>query len=72
MLSEAVAVTPTVPDTVADGVGEVIKIVGGVLSAALLFTVTVTTALVVVLPAPSVAIAFNVCEPLTLFVVSQE
>ena len=70
MLSEAVAVTFTVPETVADAAGAVIETAGGVLSAALLLTVTVTTALVVLLPAPSVAMAFSVCEPFALFDVS--
>ena len=62
-LSEAVAVTLTVPDTVAPLAGAVIDTVGAVVSVVLL-TVTVTLALVVELPAPSFAMARKVCEPL--------
>jgi hypothetical protein len=46
----------------------VIDTTGG---ATVLFTFTVSPALVVLVPAASFATAFSVCEPLELFVVSQ-
>ena len=69
-LSAAVAVTETVPETVASFAGAVMETVGGVVSA--LFTVTVTTALVVEFPAASLAMARSVCDPLLAVVVFQE
>src|SRR5437762_222289 len=60
-LSEALAVTVTVAETVAPALGEVTETDGGVVS---LKTVTVTAADVVRLPAASRAIAVTVCEPL--------
>jgi hypothetical protein len=71
-LSEAVAVTLTVPDTVAPFEGAVIETVGGVVSVVVLLTVTVTLALVVVFPAPSLAIARKECDPLLTVAVFQE
>src|SRR5207249_3061442 len=56
-----------VPATVAPEVGEVIAMVGGVLS-----TVTLTAAEVVVLPAASRATAVTLCEPLLAVVVFHE
>jgi hypothetical protein len=68
MLLVALAVTVAVPDTVAPLAGAVIDTTGG---ATVLFTFTVSPALVVLVPAASFATAFSVCEPLELFVVSQ-
>jgi len=59
-LSLAFAVTETVPFTVAPFAGAVIDTAGGVVSGLLLLTVTVTVALVVLLPAASFAIALTV------------
>jgi len=56
-LSEAVAVTLTVPETVAAFAGAVMDTVGGVVSGAVLFTLTATPALVAVFAAESVATA---------------
>ena len=69
-LSEAVALTETVPLTVALFAGEVIETAGGVVS--LLFTVTFTAALVVVPPEESFAIAVKVWLPFDTDVVLQE
>jgi hypothetical protein len=71
-LSDAFAVTFTVPETVDPLAGAVIDTVGGVVSGVALFTVTVTAALVVELLAMSVAIARNVCVPLVAVAVFQE
>jgi hypothetical protein len=68
MLLVAVAVTIAVPDTVAPPAGAVIDTTGG---ATALFTVIVSAALVVLVPAVSFATAFSVCDPFELFVVSQ-
>jgi hypothetical protein len=71
-LSDAVAVTGTVPDTVAPLPGELIATVGAVVSGGgPLDTVTVSGAEVLVLPAVSRARAVRVCEPLLAVVVSQ-
>jgi hypothetical protein len=70
MLLEALAVTETVAETVVPFAGEVIETVGG--GVPWLLTVTVKAALVVLVPAVSLAIARSVCDPLELFVVSQE
>jgi hypothetical protein len=69
-LLAAVAVTVRVPETLAPLAGEVIDTVGG--AVLVLFTVTVTLALVVLLPAVSLAIARSVCEPLLDVVVFHE
>ena len=72
-MSEALAVTFTVPETEAPFVGAVIETVGGVLSITALETVTVTFEEVVVFPAASLAIAeMTWTEPLTKVVVSSE
>src|SRR6266853_4567729 len=72
-LSEALAVTVTVPDTVWPLPGEVMLTAGGVVSGGgALDTVTVTGAEVVWLPAASRATAVMVCEPLAAPVVFQE
>jgi len=71
-LSAAVAVTAMVEETVAPFAGAVSETVGGVVSGVVLLTVTVTTALVAVFPAPSLAMAFKVCAPFVDLVVSQE
>src|SRR5258708_40311653 len=64
-LSEALAVTVTVADTVWPLPGEVMLTAGGVVSGGgALATVTVTGAEVVRLPAASRATAATVCEPL--------
>ena len=64
MLSDALALTVMVPETVAPFAGEVIDTVGGVVSGAGPFeTVTVTGAEVRMLPAASRAMAVSVCEP---------
>src|SRR5439155_327802 len=68
-LSEALAVTVIVPETVAPPAGEVMLTVGAVVSLA---TVIVTGAEVVRLPAASRATAARVCGPLTAVVVSIE
>jgi hypothetical protein len=70
MLLDALAVTTTVADTVAPFAGEVIETVGG--GVVWLFTVTVIPALVVLLPAVSLAIAVRAWAPLLVFVVSHE
>ena len=59
MVDEAVAVTEIVPLTVALFAGAVIETVGG--AVVVLLTVTETAALVVFVPAVSVAIAVKVC-----------
>jgi hypothetical protein len=69
-LSAAFAETLTVPETLAPAAGALIDTVGGVVSADVLLTVTVTAALVVLFPAPSFAMALNTCDPLLAFVVS--
>ena len=66
---EAFAVTDTVPETVAPDAGAVIETVGG---ATALLTVMLTAALVVELPAVSLAIARRVCDPLAAVVVFHE
>src|SRR5205085_2059653 len=66
--SDALAEMATVSDTVDPAAGALTATVGGVVS---LFTVTVTDAAAVVLPAPSLAIAVNTCEPLATVVESQ-
>jgi len=72
-LSEALAVTVTVADTVWPLLGEVMLTVGGVVSEGGAFaTVTVTGAEVVRLPAASRAMAVMVCEPFAAPVVFQE
>jgi hypothetical protein len=71
-LSLALAVTEIVPLTVAPFAGALIDTVGGVVSDVLLLTVTVTVALVVALPAASLAIARTVCDPLLDVVVFHE
>ena len=75
-LSEALAVIVTVAGTVAPLLGEVMLTVGGVVSAGggggALFTVTVTVAEGVLLPAASRAMAAMVCEPLLAEMVFQE
>src|ERR1700736_6314229 len=71
-LSEAFAVTVTVFETVAPFAGTTTDTVGRVVSGVVLFTVTVTTPLVAVFPAPSFAIALTVWELLLVFVVSHE
>jgi hypothetical protein len=71
MLLEALAVTVTVPDTVAPEAGDVIDTVGGGVLFAL-FTVTVIVALIPVWPALSWAAARSVCDPLLALVLSQE
>ena len=68
MLLVALAVTVAVPDTVAPPAGAVIDTTG---AARAFFTFTVSPELVVLVPAVSFAMAFSVCEPLELFVVSQ-
>ena len=65
----ALAVTETVPEMVAPKAGEVIETVGGGVA---LLTVTVTAALVVEVPAVSLAMARKVCEPLAAVVLFQE
>jgi hypothetical protein len=72
MLSEAFAVTLTVPETVAPAAGALIETVGAVVSGVVLLTVTVTAALVVELPAPSFAITLSVCAPFVAEVVFHE
>src|SRR5712691_7161144 len=67
-LSEALAVTLIVPETVAPEAGEVMLTVGAVVS---LNTVTVTGAEVLRLPAVSCAMAVMVWEPLLAPVVFQ-
>src|SRR4029077_3642424 len=66
-LSDALAVTVVVPETVAPPAGAVTLTVGPVVS---LKTVTVTAADVVVLPAASRATAVSVCDALLAVVVS--
>src|SRR6202035_2667952 len=68
-LSDALALTVTVPETVAPFAGAAMLIVGGVVS---FETVTVTAVAVAVLPAASRATAVNVCEPLLTVVVFHE
>jgi hypothetical protein len=72
-LSEALAVTVTVAETVAPLAGAVTLTVGGVVSdGGALETVTVATAEVAVLPAASQAWAVSVWVPLLTAVVFQE
>ena len=71
-MSEAVAETVIVPETVAPLAGLVIWTVGGVVSGTELFTVTVTAVAVAVLPAASRATAVSVCELLVAVVVFQD
>jgi hypothetical protein len=72
VLSEAFAVTVIVFLTVALFAGDVSETVGAVVSATVLFTVTVTLPLVVEFPAASFAIARKVCVPLLDVVVFQD
>lgn len=69
-LSEAVAETITVPDTVAPEAGELMEITGGILSA--LLTVSDTPALVVVCPVELLATADREWLPLESVVVLSE
>jgi hypothetical protein len=69
-LSEAVALTVTLPLTVALFAGEVIETVGGVVSE--LLTVTFTLALVAEFPAASFATVVSVWLPLETEVVFHE
>ena len=62
-MSEALADTVIVPETVEPFAGLVMETVGGVVSGVLLFTVTVTGLEVVRFPAASRAMAVRVCEP---------
>src|SRR5262249_36105925 len=71
-LSEAVAVTLRVPETVVPLAGPVTETVGGVVSGTELFTVTVIAVLVAELPAPSVATARQLCVPLVDLVLSHD
>jgi hypothetical protein len=71
-LSEAFAVIVMVPVTPDPFTGEEMDIVGGVVSGVPLWTVTVTEPLVAKFPAPSLAMARRVCDPLADFVVSHE
>ncbi len=71
-LSEAVALTVTVPDTMAAEAGEVMATVGGVVSGGGLLTVTVMGAEVALLPEVSVAMAVSVCVALVAAVVFQD
>src|SRR5882724_1128295 len=66
-LSDAVALTVVVPDTVAPFPGELMLTLGAVVSA--FDTVTVTADEVLRLPAASRATAVNVCEPFPAVVV---
>src|SRR5207247_438930 len=69
-LSEAEALTVTVPDTVAPDAGALMLTAGGVVSA--FDTVTLTGDEVVRCPAASLATAVRVCEPLPTVAVFQE
>ena len=72
-LSEALAVTLIVPETIDPGAGDVMLTAGGVVSGGgPLETVTVTVADVAVFPAASRAWAASVCEPLLAVLVSQD
>src|SRR5206468_1467806 len=66
-LSDALAVTVVVPETVDPPAGALMVTVGGVVS---LKTVTVTEVAVVVLPAASRAMAVSVCDALLVVFVS--
>ena len=70
MVEEAFAVTVTVPVTVAPFAGAVMETVGG--AVLVLFTVTETPALVVLVLAVSVATAVNMCAPLLSVVVFKD
>src|SRR5437588_199514 len=70
-LSAAWADKPTVPETVAFAVGELIETVGGVVSGTGLITVTVTSVDVVEFPAASRAIAVIVWVAFVSVVVSR-
>src|SRR5437867_12635371 len=72
MLSEAVAETVIVADTVEPLAGLVIETVGGVVSGVVLLTVTVTAVEVFWFPAASRATAVSVCEPFEAVVVRSE
>src|SRR5260221_10449981 len=69
-LSDAVALTVVVPDTVAPFAGELMLTLGAVVS--VFDTVTVTADDVFRLPAASRAIAVSVCDPFPTVVVFQE
>src|SRR5258708_5028019 len=75
-LSEALAVTLVVPETVAPEAGAVMLTEGGVVSGGggggALFTVTVTAETGLTLPAASRATAVRVCEPLLAEAVFQD
>src|SRR5437762_982775 len=71
-LSDALADTVVVPETVEPPVGLVIETVGGVVSAVELLTVTVTALEVVRFPAASRAMAVSVCEAFDAVVVFHE
>jgi hypothetical protein len=71
-LSDALAETATVLETVAPFDGVAIETMGGVVSADELLTVTVTAVLVALFPAASLAIASSVCDPLLVLLVSHE
>ena len=68
-LSEALADTVTVPETVDPLAGAVMDTVGGVVSAAVLLTVTLTGEEVLRFPAASRAMAVSVCEAFDAVVV---
>jgi hypothetical protein len=67
-LSDAVAESVIVPETVAPETGEVIETVGGVVSD-VLFTVMDTAVLVVLFPEVSAATAVRLCLPFARVVV---
>ena len=67
-MSDALAVTLVVPETIAPFVGAVIDVVGAVVS---LFTVTFTAADALLLPAASYAIVVNACAAFVDAVVFQ-
>jgi len=71
-LSDALAETVIVPETVEPDVGLVMESVGGVVSAVELLTVTVTALDVVRFPAASRAMAVSVCEAFDAVVVFHE
>ena len=68
-MSDALADTVIVPETVEPDVGLVMESVGGIVSAVELLTVTVTALDVVRFPAASRAMAVSVCEALDAVVV---
>jgi hypothetical protein len=72
ILSEAVAETVVEPETMEPEVGAVMEMEGIVVSATILFTVTITLEEVILFPAASLATAVRVCEALEAVVLSQE